>query len=256
MAFLVDTQEIKPGLVIFRRADVKHRNWYCRIKLPSEDRYKTVSLKTADIDAAKDRAFDQDADVRFRIKHEVPIFNRPFSQIAKDYADLQKERMEAGQISRKRWELVESVIRAQLNRYVGAVQINLIGQDRWLGYPLWRQKNGKGVDGGFVSDATIRTEMSIFRSIMAYAASKKFVTDSHMFRGKLPLAKVRREEFTLEEYRKLHTFARGWIKKAELPVQVWYRTVTYNFVLIMLQHRHAPAGSQEPALARRGDPRG
>ena len=28
----VDTQELKPGLVIFRRADVQHRNWYCRVK--------------------------------------------------------------------------------------------------------------------------------------------------------------------------------------------------------------------------------
>ena len=26
MAFLVDTQELKPGLIIFRRTDVKHRN--------------------------------------------------------------------------------------------------------------------------------------------------------------------------------------------------------------------------------------
>jgi integrase len=232
MAFLVDTQELKTGLVIFRRADVKHRNWYCRIKVPQTDRYKTVSLKTADIDAARERAFDQDADVRFRIKHEVPIFNRPFSQIAQDYADLQKERVEAGQIARHRWKVVVSVIAAQLNRYIGSVQINLIGQDRWLSYPLWRQKNGKGRNGR-VSDASIRTEMAIFRSIMAYAASKKYIADSQIFKGKLPLAKVRREEFTPEEYRKLHTFARGWIKKARKPVQTWYRTVAYNFVLIM-----------------------
>jgi integrase len=232
MSFLVDTQELKTGLVIFRRADVKHRNWYCRIKVPRTDRYKTVSLKTADIDAARERAFDQDADVRFRIKHEVPIFNRPFSQIAKDYADFQKERVEAGQITHHRWEVVDSIIRAQLNPYVGSVQINLIGQDRWLSYPLWRQKNGKGRNGR-VSDASIRTEMAIFRSIMAYAASKKYIADSQMFKGKLPLSKVRREEFTPEEYRKLHTFARGWIKKTRKPVQTWYRTVAYNFVLIM-----------------------
>ena len=102
MAFLIDMQELKPGLIIFRRADVKHRNWYCRIKVPRTDRYKTVTLKTADIDAARERAFDQDADVRFRIKHDVPIFNRPFSQIAKDYADFQKERVEAGQITQHR----------------------------------------------------------------------------------------------------------------------------------------------------------
>src|SRR6266849_7603872 len=75
--------------------------------------------------------------------------------------------------------------------------------------------------------------MSIFRAIMAYAASKKYIAESQNFKGKLPLAKVRREEFTPEEYRKLHTFARGWIKKTRKPVQTWYRTVAYNFVLIM-----------------------
>jgi integrase len=215
MAFLVDTQELKPRLVIFRRADVKHRNWYCRVKLPKADRYKTVSLKTADIDAAREKAFDHDADVRFRIKHEVPIFNRPFSEIAKGYVTLQEERLAAGEISRKRLELVKSVIRAQLNRYVGAVQINLIGQDRWLRYPIWRKTDSKGINGR-VSDATVRTEMSIFRAVMGYAASKRYITDSQAFKGKLSLEKVRREEFTPEEYRKLHTFTarqRGFDKK-------------------------------------------
>lgn len=238
MAFLIDTQELKPGLIIFRRADVKHRNWYCRIKVPQTDRYKTVSLKTADIDAAKERAFDQDSDMRFRIKHEVPIFNRPFSQIAKDYADFQKERADAGQITKHRWETIESIIRAQLNPYVGTLQINLIGQDRWERYPLWRQINGKGRrdrDGkdGRVSTASIRTEMSIFRAIMAYAAKKKYIGEGQVFKGKLILEKVRREEFTPEEYRKLHTHARQWIKNAKRPAHVWARTVAYNFMLIM-----------------------
>ncbi len=68
---------------------------------------------------------------------------------------------------------------------------------------------------------------------MAFAASKKYINESQIFKGKLPLAKVRREEFTPEEYRKLHTFARGWVKKARTPSQAWYRTVTYNFILIM-----------------------
>jgi integrase len=233
MAFLVDTQELKPGLVIFRRADVKHRNWYCRVKLPQEDRYKTVSLKTANIDSARERAFDQDADVRFRVKHDVPIFNRPFSQIAKDYVDLQRQRVEAGQIAPHRVRVVESVIRAQLNPYVGNIQINLVGQDRWLSYPVWRQRNGKGRGGKSVSHASIRTEMEIFRSIMRYAAAKKFIPESHVFKDKISLDKVRRDEFTPEEYRKLHTFARGWVKKARTPVQTWYRTIAYNFVLIM-----------------------
>lgn len=233
MAFLIDVQELKPGLKIFRRADVKHRKWYCRVRVPNEDRYKTISLKTTDIEAARERAFDQDADVRFRIKHEVPIFNRPFSQIAKEFADLQKARHGAGEITFHRWRVIDSHIRTQLNRYVGTTQINLIGQDKWVGYPMWRQENGKGRSGGRVSPGTIRDEMATLRAVMAYAASKRYITDSQIFKGKLPLSKVRREEFTPEEYRKLHTFARKWVKEARTAYNTFYRSLVYNFVLIM-----------------------
>jgi integrase len=250
MAFLIDSQELKPGLVIFRRADVKHRNWYCRVKLPNEDRYKTVSLKTADVDAAKERAFDQDADVRFRIKHDVPIFNHPFSKLAQDYVERQKQRVEAGEIAPHRVRVVESVIRAQLSPYIGPTQITLVGKDRWDSYPAWRQRTwrekvereaeglkqqGKAPKErpARVSNASIRTEMEVFRSIMRFAASRKHIPESHVFRGKIPLDKVHREEFTPEEYRKLHTFARGWIKKARTPRQTWYYTIAYNFILIM-----------------------
>lgn len=233
MTFMTDVTELKKGLILFRRTDVQHRDWYCRVKLPLTDRYKIVSLKTSDINIATELAFDEDADLRFRIKHEVPVFKRAFSQVAKDFSDFQKERSEAGEITFHRWRVMDSHIRTQLNRYVGNVQITLIGEDRWKSYPIWRQKNGKGRSGGRVSDGTIRDEMSTFRAVMAYAASKKLIPDRHVFKGRLPLSKARREEFTPEEYRKLHTFARGWIKKARNDLNTWSRTVAYNFVLIM-----------------------
>jgi integrase len=49
MAFVTEKEELKPGLILFRRGDVGHRMWYCRMKMPKADRYKTVSLKTTDI---------------------------------------------------------------------------------------------------------------------------------------------------------------------------------------------------------------
>ena len=133
MTFLTDVTELKSGLVIFRRSDVEHNNWYCRIKLSGKIRYKTFSLKTSDINLAKERAFDHESDIRFRIKHEVPLFNRPFSQIAKDFSAFQKQRAEAGEVTMHRWRVLDSHIRSQLNNYVGNVQINLIGEDRWKG---------------------------------------------------------------------------------------------------------------------------
>lgn len=233
MAFLVDQQELKPGLIIFRRADVQHRNWYCRIRLPKADRYKTISLKTADLNEARDKAYDQDAEVRFSLKHEIPVFQKPFSDVAKEFADFQKKRSEAGEITHHRWRVMASHIRTQLNRYVGNVQITQLAEDRWKSYPMWRQQNGKGRSTDRVSNGTIRDEMTTFRSIMGYAASKRYIRDSQVFKGKLPVDKVAREEFTPQEYRKLHTFARQWVKDARNEMNVWCRTVAYNFVLIM-----------------------
>ena len=85
MAFITDKEDLKSGLILFRRADVAHRNWYRRVKLPKVDRYKTVSLKTDDKTEARTKAWRQFADVEFRLEHGVPVFNRPFSQVAEEY---------------------------------------------------------------------------------------------------------------------------------------------------------------------------
>lgn len=233
MSFLLDAQELKTGLLLFRRADVKHRNWYCRVRVPGRDRYKTISLKTADLHQARDKAFEHDAEVRFQVKHAIPVFNKPFSQVAAEFSAFQKERSEAGQITHHRWRVMDSHIRTQLNRYVGNIQITQLGEDRWTEYPIWRQKNGKGRSGGRVSEGTVRDEMATFRSVMAFAASKQYIRENQVFRARLPMSKARREEFTPTEYRKLHTFARQWIKDARSTTATWYRTMAYNCMLIM-----------------------
>jgi Phage integrase family len=180
VAFVTDKEELKPGLIIFRRGDVEHRNWYCRVKLPRADRYKTVSLKTADLQTARHLAWEQEVEIRALLKRGVPVFNRPFSQVGEEYISVQEKRAEIGEI-------------------------------------------------------TIRFEMSIFRGVMTYALSKRYISADQRFEGRPNLKTERRDEFTLEEYRRLHTKARAWIKDAasKRPTTGWYRTVVYNFILIM-----------------------
>ena len=144
MAFVTDKSELKPGLILFRRGDVEHRMWYCRMKMPKADRYKTVSLKTTDIDVARDRAFDQDADIRFRLKHDVPVFNHPFREVGREYLLTQEARAKRGEISAARPKKVRAVIEGALDRYVGSTQVHLIGDELWGGYPAWRRENGAG----------------------------------------------------------------------------------------------------------------
>ncbi len=233
MRFVTDKEQIKSGLIIFQRGDVGHKNFYCRIRIPDEDRYKTVSLRTSDRQTARDRAMDQDADIRFRVKHDVPVFNRPFSQVAEEYAEAQQRRANVGEVSQARVGNIRSKAAGPLNDYVGSTQIHMIGHDRWADYPLWRRENGKGRRNGLISDATIRHEMSIFAAIMNFAISKRYAPASRRFEGLPKLKSNRRDEFTLEEYRKLHTTGRKWMKEATTLQSVWYRQMCYNFILIM-----------------------
>ena len=233
MSFILDKERIKPGLIIFRRGDVDHDNFYCRVRIQNEDRYKTISLRTSDRQTARDRAMDQDADIRFRVKHDVPVFNRSFLQVAEEYADAQKRRANAGEVSQGRAMNIRNKVNGPLNTYVGSTQVHLVTQDRWSEYPLWRRENGQGRRNAIISDSTIRIEMSIFAAVMNYAISKRYVPAHHRFEGMPKLKSNRRDEFTLEEYRTLHTKGRKWMREATTPQGIWYRKMCYNFILIM-----------------------
>jgi len=231
---MADTTEVRPGLVIFRRTDVKHGNWYCRIKIPEKDAYKFISLKTALEAEARERA--RDAAIRVEVKLELghPVFDKSFAEVAAEFSAFQKERAEAGHITLSRWRSVESHIKSQLNPYMGTRQITLIGEALWKAYPLARKRTGKGNGRDVVSDATIRAEMTTLRAIMAYAVEKKLIPNMSAFKAVAGLKKVSREEFTPSEYRKLHTFARNqWVKKAANKHVGWYRSMTYWFILVM-----------------------
>lgn len=99
MTFLTDVQELKTGLIIFRRADVEHQNWYCRVRVPSEhnNRYKTISLKTPNEREAKDKAFDHDADKRIgfvttgTISFKTAVRLRKLEKDCKTFADNAEE---------------------------------------------------------------------------------------------------------------------------------------------------------------------
>jgi len=86
----------------------------------------------------------------------------------------------------------------------------------------------------YISDATVRFEMAVFGAVMPYCIKKRYVPASQRFDERLKLKIVRRDEFTGDEYRHLYEYARNtWVKAATTVASKWYRTVAYNFVLIM-----------------------
>ncbi|WP_395943934.1 hypothetical protein [Brevundimonas sp.] len=179
MAFVTDKEELKPGLVIFRRGDLQSRDWYCRVRLPKATRYKTIALKTPDITTARSLAYDHESEVRFALKRNLPVFNRPFSAVAKDYIAEQRLRVQRGEITMGRVKLIESVVKNQLNPYVGKTQIDLIALDRWQNYPSWRRSLGQGrmTRHGNVRPMT-ETERSAAKEVAAGKAKERLRRNS------------------------------------------------------------------------------
>jgi len=128
MAFVTEREELKPGLIIFRRGDVEHRMWYCRMKIPKVDRYKTISLKTSDLDMARERALGHDADIRLRMKYDIPVFTPPFREVGRKYLLTQEARARRGEINTARPRKLRAIIEGVLDRYVGSTQVHLIGE--------------------------------------------------------------------------------------------------------------------------------
>jgi integrase len=188
------------------------------------------------------------------------VFNRPFSAVAKEYLAEQEAKALRGEISKDRPRKLRTVIDRPLQAYVGSTQIHLVGQETWENYPGWRRQNGVGrLRDKRISDSTIRFEMSVFLGVMTFAIKKRYVPANLSFEKKPKLKTMRRDEFTLEEYRKLHTVGRAWIAKATTPPSIWYRTVVYNFILIMCNTGMRPSEARnlrwrdvKPAKDREG----
>lgn len=228
------------GLVVYRRSDVLHERFYARIALEKKRKYKVVALGSAGMEAAIQEATKKYVETQFAVKNELVIFRRSFAQVAKEYLDTEKDRTGLsgkGGISFHRWRVMDNQTKNQLSRYIGAKHISQIGRDHWIGYAAWRQKNGKGRDGGRVSGATIRSEMTTLRAIMKFAALKGYVSElktKDAFHGRYLVAHERRDAFTRTEYRILYMYMRKWVKEEGLSeISRWTRQMVRNFILIM-----------------------
>ena len=71
---MLNKQELKPGLVIFQRSDVQHKDWHCRIKVPQEDRYKLFSLETTDVNVARDMAFKHETRMHIKLEDALALY--------------------------------------------------------------------------------------------------------------------------------------------------------------------------------------
>ena len=194
----------------------------------------------------------------------MPVFENPFPKVAQEYLDFQQQLAQAGRITMGRWKIVGSYIRLHLLPFVGeSPKSRMLERSNGMTYPLWRKNDGgnvvikKGKNGAPdektivpAKDGAIRQEMMTFRAILNFAADKKYIRERQVPRGNLPPDKARREEFTPQEYRHLHTFARAVDQEGPDGNANLVPDDGLQFHAGHDQHRHAASRGEKPPLAR------
>jgi hypothetical protein len=113
-------------------------------------------------------------------------------KLAKQFSAFQKERAEIGAITHHRWRVkgfshlhaAQPLCRKHPDQPARAGPLDRL--------PYLAPQERPRPFGRRVSDGTIRDEMPTLRFVMRFAASKRYIRDSQVFSGKLPVGHAAR----------------------------------------------------------------
>lgn len=201
------------NVLVYQRSDIKSGIWQARFLI--NGKYKNTSLKTTNKSEAEIKACDLYDEIRFKIKHGIPVFDLTFKQVVEEFLRNAEERCKTGEITYRWVKVISSVIDNGFYPYFTKdIGITSIQQNKIDGYVAWRKNNNKS--GPKISIATLRTELAFLKQIFKYALKKKYINESQMPDiQRIKRSKKddeRRPHFQIYEWRKLTRFLIYWSK--------------------------------------------
>jgi integrase len=188
--------------------------WQFRTYVEKEGRRFQRSLRTADVETAQQKARELYAQVVGDVARGKKLFGEHFPVVAEQWLDYQTERVKAERITLGR----HSTIRTQVRRHIVPYVQEKLGKKARVGgldfntfydYGLWRKARNPEV-----RDVTIRNETTTIQSLCRWAFRNGYITfDKCEFEEIKIREPVRRDTFTDEEYVRLYTYMREWVKQ-------------------------------------------
>lgn len=238
MPVVIDTNSIhvRDGVKIFKRAGT----YYARITV-GPSKYKDKTLKTGNLEQARELAIEEYYKLKAAIAHGLPVDDRRFKDIITEYVDFRTTQNKHGDTSRAMLRQIERISK-YISAYVANKTISQINDNVIKQYPTWRKdyytkhaKHPKHRNARLVpTDKTIEYECTIFRSIIIYAHNRGY-------RGVMALPTARfkaktkrvRPAFELPDYKRLLNALRSWIRECNVPAYRYVRELLLDYVLIL-----------------------
>jgi len=201
--------------------------WFVRYK--ADGKWLRNSTKQTKLEDAKQAAVDIVTNAWFRERNNLPLINKRFKYIA----NLAIKRMgelldnEQGKVTYKHYILV---INNYLIPFFAQHNIDKIDYALLNKFNVWRAEKMKKIP----TQSTMNTHNSALNRVFDEALLRGFITKSEIpHLENKGVTSERRDDFTVEEYKKLYQYMRKWVKEAREGHERAVRYLLRDYVLIL-----------------------
>ncbi len=214
------------NVVLYKRE--RSNKYQARVKLPN-GKWKRISTKKIDVRLAMEIACNQYDEIRFKIKHDIPINTKRFTAVA-DLAikDMQNE-LDKG-YGKKTYLHYIGALERYMIPYFGNTHIDTIDYKKLQEFDNWRiEKLGRQLKA-----STLNNHNSALNRVFQTALKRGWINEHQIpqLRNK-GVKGQRRPHFEKEEYTKLYKFMRKWSETGRKQKTRDIRELLRDYVLIL-----------------------
>lgn len=214
-------------IILYKREGLKNPKWQARIRVPNANGYKIVTTKTANLREAERFALDLYEDLYLHVKSGGSVQSKTFKQV---FEEWKKHVTALGHTRRGgSWDSTIDRVETYAAKFFGPMKVDAIGPTDFANFWVWRKTN---FNRRQPSNGTLRRERTCLLPVFKFALSRGYI--QAMPETDPPKAPAeRRPTFTQDEWKRIYTKARAWVKEGESLATHRQRFMTQQYVLVL-----------------------
>lgn len=214
-------------IILYKRTGSKDPVWQARIRVPNSTGYKRVTTKTANQRDAERFALDLYEELYLHVKSGGSIQSRTFKQVFEEWKKTVTTMGHTRQGGS--WDATIHRIESYAVKFFGQMKIEAIGPKEFADFWVWRKSN---YNRSRPSNGTLRRERTSILPVFKFAVTRGYLQS--VPKTDPPKATLeRRPTFTQDEWKKIYTRARVWVKEGESLATWRQRFLTQQYVLVL-----------------------
>ena len=227
--FYTEEVEILDGAVKLMRTKQSNKIWQMRVWVGDEKRHFRKSMRTRDLDLAKEKARKTYYQMMGQKEVGNKIFSITMGKCVEEYLEFQQQRVDGGFITQGRRTTISSQVK-HLLKFVGEnTKLDNIQRHKYKDYYAYRKRINPEV-----RNVTLINERATIGHMYKWAMEKGYVNQSQMpVWSEIRKIVAYRNAMQREEYRVLYTYLRNWHKNLDNEREVYERQLVRDFILIL-----------------------